>query len=88
MTNIIKEIKVEGHEKVVHVTNEITKLDCIIALHNSKLGPTLGGVRSWSYSDYNAQLKDALLSISPCCILLVQVKNNNNKQVHNTMFFF
>ena len=43
----IKDIKIKGYERVIHATNEITKLDCIIAIHNTKLGPALGGVRSW-----------------------------------------
>ena len=41
----IKDIKIEGYERVIHAKNEITKLDCIIAIHNTKLGPALGGVQ-------------------------------------------
>ena len=43
----IEDIKVDGYERVIHATNETTQLDCIIAIHNTKLGPALGGVRSW-----------------------------------------
>ena len=56
----IKDIKVEGYERVVHATNEKTKLDCIISIHNTKLGPALGGVRSWDYSNFEQQKEDAL----------------------------
>jgi leucine dehydrogenase len=56
----IKDIKVKGYERVIHATNEITKLDCIIAIHNTKLGPALGGVRSWEYNSFEDQKKDAL----------------------------
>ena len=56
----IKDIKVKGYERVVHATNEITKLDCIIAIHNTKLGPSLGGVRSWEYNSFEDQKKDVL----------------------------
>ena len=56
----IKDIKVEGYERVVHATNEKTKLDCIISIHNTKLGPALGGVRSWEYSNFEQQKEDAL----------------------------
>jgi len=56
----IKEISIKNYERVVHVTNETTKLDCIIAIHNTKLGPALGGVRSWKYSNYDEQKADAL----------------------------
>ena len=33
----IKDIKIKGYERVIHATNEITKLDCVIAIHN-KIG--------------------------------------------------
>ena len=56
----IKDIKIQGYERVIHATNEITKLDCIIAIHNTKLGPALGGVRSWEYNSFEDQKKDAL----------------------------
>ena len=42
----IQNIKVKGYERVIHATNEKTKLDCVIAIHNTRLGPALGGVRS------------------------------------------
>ena len=56
----INEISVKGYEKVIHATNETTKLDCIISIHNTKLGPALGGVRSWSYNSFDEQKADAL----------------------------
>ena len=56
----IRDINIKGYERVIHATNEITKLDCIISIHNTKLGPTLGGVRSWKYSNFEEQKKDVL----------------------------
>ena len=56
----IEDIKVKGYERVVHATNETTKLDCILAIHNTKLGPALGGVRSWEYNSLEDQKRDAL----------------------------
>ena len=56
----INEISVKGYEKVIHATNESTKLDCIISIHNTKLGPALGGVRSWEYNSFDEQKTDAL----------------------------
>ena len=47
-------------KEVIHATNESTKLDCIIANHNTKLGPALGGVRSWEYSSFENQKNDVL----------------------------
>ena len=56
----INDIPVANYERVVHATNETTKLDCIIAVHNTNLGPALGGVRSWSYNNFDEQKFDAL----------------------------
>ena len=56
----INEISVEGYEKLIHATNEATKLDCVISIHNTKLGPALGGVRSWNYNSFEEQKADAL----------------------------
>ena len=54
----IVDLPMKGYDRVLHATNEITKLDCIIAMHNTKLGPSLGGVRSWSYNSLNEQKED------------------------------
>ena len=56
----IEDIKVKGYERVIHATNATTKLDCVIAIHNTKLGPSLGGVRSWEYTSFENQKNDAL----------------------------
>ena len=60
MTLKIKDIKISGYERVIHATNETAKLDCVIAIHNTKLGPALGGVRSWKYGSFEDQKNDAL----------------------------
>ena len=56
----INEIKIKGYERIIHATNESTKLDCIIAIHSTKLGPALGGVRSWAYGNFDEQKTDVL----------------------------
>ena len=68
MTLKIQDIKIKGYERVIHATNETTKLDCIIAIHNTKLGPALGGVRSWEYSSFENQ-KDDVLKLSEAMTL-------------------
>ena len=60
MTLKIEDIKIRGYERVIHATNEATKLDCVIAIHNTKLGPALGGVRSWKYGSFEDQKNDTL----------------------------
>jgi len=54
----IKDMKIDGYERVVHATNENTELNCFIAIHNIKLGPALGGTRSWEYDNQESQLID------------------------------
>ena len=56
----IEEINVPGYERVVRGTNKDAKLDVIIAVHNTKLGPSLGGCRFWNYTSTDEQLTDAL----------------------------
>ena len=56
----IKDISISEYERVIHATNETTSLNCIIAIHNTKLGPALGGVRSWPYNNFKEHLNDAL----------------------------
>ena len=60
MTLKINDISIKGYERVVHAINEATNLDCIIAIHNTKLGPALGGVRSWEYNNFKEQKADVL----------------------------
>ena len=56
----IKDISIPSYERVLHATNETTKLNCIIGIHNTKLGPALGGVRSWTYNNFEEHLNEAL----------------------------
>ena len=56
----IREIYHEGFERIIHATNESTKLNCIISVHNTRLGPALGGVRSWEYSSFEEHKREAL----------------------------
>lgn len=56
----IKDVLIPNYERVIHATNESTNLNCIIAIHNTNLGPALGGVRSWSYNNFEEHLNDAL----------------------------
>jgi len=56
----IKEINIHGYERVIHGVDDLSGLDCIIAVHNTKLGPALGGCRVWSYNNTADHLQDAL----------------------------
>lgn len=49
-----------GHEQVVFCQDPHTGLNAIIAIHNTTLGPSLGGTRVWNYSTYDEAMVDAL----------------------------
>ncbi len=49
-----------GHEQVVFCSNPDTGLKAIIAVHNTTLGPALGGTRMWMYNNEQEALKDVL----------------------------
>lgn len=53
-------ILVKGYEKVVKVTDAKAGLTAIIAIHNTTLGPALGGTRIQPYASFEAALEDAL----------------------------
>lgn len=55
-----EELKVEGYEKVLKVTESRSGLEAIIAIHNTALGPALGGTRIYPYSNFDAALTDVL----------------------------
>ncbi|MGF1623737.1 MAG: Glu/Leu/Phe/Val dehydrogenase dimerization domain-containing protein [Alphaproteobacteria bacterium] len=50
----------DDHETVVHCTDSASGLRAIIAIHDSRLGPALGGCRMWPYADEAAALTDVL----------------------------
>ena len=48
------------HEQVVFCQDRATGLKAIIAIHNTVLGPALGGTRMWHYENEMAALNDVL----------------------------
>ncbi|MEP4377468.1 MAG: Glu/Leu/Phe/Val dehydrogenase dimerization domain-containing protein [Alphaproteobacteria bacterium] len=50
----------DGHENVLFGFDRETGLRAIIAIHNTNLGPAVGGCRMWPYADEAAALEDAL----------------------------
>ena len=49
-----------GHEQVMLCTDPHTGLNAIIAIHNTTLGPSLGGTRLWNYNSHEEAMIDAL----------------------------
>jgi len=57
---ILKEMSAYGHEQIVFVRDEAVGLNAIIAIHNTALGPALGGTRFWDYTTEEDALFDVL----------------------------
>jgi leucine dehydrogenase len=49
-----------GHEQVVFCSDEETGLKAIIGIHNTKLGPSMGGCRMWPYKNEQEAIVDVL----------------------------
>jgi phenylalanine dehydrogenase len=52
--------KIQNHEQVVFCNDEETGLKAIIAIHNTTLGPALGGCRMRPYTSVDEALEDVL----------------------------
>lgn len=56
----ITELAIPGYENVIEVQDPDVKLHGFIAVHNTQLGPSLGGLRMVPYKDREEALEDAL----------------------------
>ncbi|GAA3659083.1 Glu/Leu/Phe/Val dehydrogenase dimerization domain-containing protein [Microbacterium marinilacus] len=54
------DVDASGHEEVLHCHDEATGLHAIIAIHDTTLGPGLGGTRFRPYASEQDALRDAL----------------------------
>ena len=54
------EIERNDHEQVVYCSDKNSHLRAIIAIHDTTLGPALGGARMWTYASDQEALGDAL----------------------------
>lgn len=59
-TGVFGAVSQLGHEQVVYCHDEATGLKAIIAIHNTTLGPALGGTRMWNYTSEQEALTDVL----------------------------
>lgn len=48
------------HEQILFCSNPALGLKAIIAIHNTTLGPALGGCRMWPYPSFDAALTDVM----------------------------
>lgn len=56
----IKEIPTRGYEKVIEAKDAASGLHCLIAIHDTTLGPSLGGARIYPYKQREDALEDVL----------------------------
>ncbi len=57
---IFEEMKEQGHEQLIFVQDNKTDLKAIIGIHNTVLGPALGGCRMWDYETEEEAIDDVL----------------------------
>ncbi|MBL4719932.1 MAG: Glu/Leu/Phe/Val dehydrogenase [Alphaproteobacteria bacterium] len=53
-------VEFDSHEKILFIHDAVSNLRAIIAIHDTRLGPALGGTRFWNYADSADALGDAL----------------------------
>jgi leucine dehydrogenase len=57
---VFGQVSFDGHEQVVFCHDKDTGLKAIIGVHNTVLGPALGGTRMWNYTNEWEALNDVL----------------------------
>ena len=57
---VIAQMSKYDHEQLLFCNDKATGLKAIIAVHNTVLGPALGGTRMWTYENEMAALNDVL----------------------------
>ena len=53
-------IKNHNHEQIIFCNDESLGLKAIIGIHNTVLGPAIGGTRMWNYRTDDEAVKDAI----------------------------
>ena len=57
---VLKQMDFYGHQQIMFIRDEKTGLRGIIAVHDTTLGPALGGTRMWNYGSEDDALYDVL----------------------------
>ncbi len=58
--SVFDQMNAYGHQKIVFCSDPDTGLKAIIAIHDTTLGPALGGTRMWAYKSEADALNDVL----------------------------
>lgn len=57
---LFEHIEYDDHEQIVFCHDNVTGLKAIIAVHDTTMGPSLGGTRMWNYASSDEALTDVL----------------------------
>ena len=58
--DVMQNLENMGHEQVSYFCDSSSGLKGIVAIHNTALGPALGGCRMWEYASEEEALIDVL----------------------------
>jgi len=58
--DIFEKLKATHHEQVMFLREQVSGLRGIVAIHDTTLGPAIGGVRMWDYQTEEEAVEDAL----------------------------
>ena len=58
--DVFAELAAKRHEQITFCYDEVSGLRAIIAIHDTTLGPALGGTRMWPYKSTEEALRDVL----------------------------
>ena len=58
--DMFEKIEKHNHEEVLFLSDKNSGLRAIIAIHDTTLGPAIGGARMWNYESEEDALEDAL----------------------------
>lgn len=59
-STVLSHMSLKNHEQIVFCQDQATGLKAIIAIHNTVLGPALGGTRMWNYTSEAEALNDVM----------------------------
>jgi leucine dehydrogenase len=57
---LFSRLKAESHEQLIFFREQVSGLRAILAVHDTTLGPAIGGVRMWQYAGESEAIGDAL----------------------------
>jgi leucine dehydrogenase len=57
---LFSKLKANSHEQIVFFREKVSGLRAIVAIHDTTLGPAIGGVRMWQYENDDGAVDDAL----------------------------